>query len=125
MKKALMVLSVALMAVSSFAGEGWFAEMRSKTEKIVPTKKTTVTTAVGGVRGSQGETQDTLYWKGKEEDAAVGEEELEKFNSALDAAINGKTAESLKGFEAFLREYPKSPLAADAKKAIEEIKAGK
>ena len=129
MKKFLITCLAVFMALSvSYAEEkdqdGFWSKIKSKIETITPKKKTTVTTAVGGVRGAQDESTKDLYWKGKEIDEEVEADELDKFKCALEYAINGNTEESLKHFDEFLAQYPKSPLWEDAVKAVEKLRAG-
>lgn len=119
-----MVLSVSY-AQESEEQEGFWSKMRSKVESITPKKKTAVTTAVGGVRGAQVDSASAVYWKGKEIDEEVSPDELDKFKSALEYAIEGNTVDSLKHFDEFLVQYPKSPLRVDAIKAMEKLRAGK
>jgi len=80
-------------------------------------------TAVGGVRGAAEDANDSLYWKGKENQVQVPEEELDMFNSALDMAVEGKNAEAMKRFEEFLAKYPESTLKKDASDALANIKS--
>lgn len=104
--------------------DAFWSKIKSKIETITPKKKTTVTTAVGGVRGAQDESTMVLYWKGKEIDEEVQADELDKFKNALEYAIEGNTEESLNHFDKFLAQYPKSPLREDAVKAVEKLRAG-
>jgi len=129
MKRFLITCLAVFMALSvSYAEEkdqdGFWSKIKSKIETITPKKKTTVTTAVGGVRGAQDESTKALYWKGKEINEEVEADELDKFKCALEYAINGNTEESLKHFDEFLAQYPKSPLWEDAVKAVEKLRAG-
>lgn len=118
------------LAVASYAGEkkdqgDFWSKIKDKIESITPKKKTTVTTAVGGVRGVQEGSATALYWKGKEIDNEVAADELDKFKKALECAINGNKKESLRLFDEFLARYPNSPLRKDAAKAVKNLKAGK
>jgi TolA-binding protein len=129
MKRLLITCLAVFMTLSvSYAEEkdqdGFWSKIKSKIETITPKKKATVTTAVGGVRGAQDESTKVLYWKGKEIDEEVAANELDKFKCALEYAINGNTEESLKHFDEFLAQYPKSPLREDAVKAVEKLRAG-
>ena len=129
MKRILITCLAIFMALSvSYAEEkdqdAFWSKIKSKIETITPKKKTTVTTAVGGVRGAQDESTMVLYWKGKEIDEEVQADELDKFKNALEYAIEGNTEESLKHFDEFLAQYPKSPLREDAVKAVEKLRAG-
>ena len=125
MKRAVILIAVVFMVSSlSFAGEeiGWWQQLKNKAQKIAPAKKPAATTAVGGVRGAQAVTGDPLYWKAGEEGAVVSEDEIEKFNLAVEHAMGGEGEESLKAFEEFLKDYPESQLAGDAKEAVERLK---
>lgn len=130
MKRFIIICLVSFMAISiSYAEErkdqeGFWAKLRSKIESITPKKKSTVTTAVGGVRGAQESSANTLYWKDKEMDEEIGTDELNKFKSALECAMNGDTDESLKIFDEFMAQYPQSPLREDAVKAVENMRTG-
>lgn len=115
-------LGVALAEEKKAEQPGFWQKMKTKVQGFAPDKSKKVTTAVGGVRGAKDDSANTLYWKGESKDAAVGAEELEKFNIALQLAIDGKNEESKKQFEEFMAKYPKSTLKEDAAKAIEEIK---
>lgn len=123
MKKVLAVLLVILFGVTvSLAAEkqDFWGKLKSKVEKITPSKGGQSTTAVGGVRGAKDETGDTLYWKGKE--PQVSKDELESFNKALDSATKGQKADAIRKFEAFLKQYPSSALAGDAKESLKKLK---
>ena len=98
--------------------------LRNKIEKVTPTKKTSVTTAVGGVRGAQNEDGSELYWKGKEDVLAVSEDELTAFNEAMQTAIDGDNARAAELFESFVARYPMSELRQDSLHALENLKAG-
>ena len=129
MKRFFITCLAIFMALSvSYAEEkdqdAFWSKIKSKIETITPKKKTTVTTAVGGVRGAQDESTMVLYWKGKEIDEEVQADELDKFKNALEYAIEGNTEESLNHFDKFLAQYPKSPLREDAVKAVEKLGAG-
>jgi TolA-binding protein len=127
MKKTMVVL----VACIFLAGGGQAAEpdkdaatlwekIRGKIEQITPKQKPTVTTAVGGVRGAKTDGNE-LYWKGEEEPAAVGAEELELFSAALGQAESGADREAATSFEDFLAKYPSSSLAEDAQSALVEL----
>jgi len=119
MKKALTVFLVILfMAAIGHAAEksGWWTDLKGKVDKLTAPKSQT-TTAVGGVRGAK-EESETVYWKGKEK---VSKEELDAFGSALNLALEGKAKEAEKGFKSFLDKYPKSALAEDARKSLQEL----
>ena len=123
MKRATAFIFTILIAASlSFASEkgDWWSNLKSKVRQIAPTKTTTTTTAVGGMRGTKEETE-TVYWKGKDLSSSVTTEELESFNSALDYAMKGDNTEAKIRFENFLRAYPSSALAGDARQSLKVL----
>ena len=68
MKWILPIMIVLSLLVSPvFAEEAekksFWDTLRSKIEKVTPSKKASVTTAVGGVRASKKESSGDLYWK--------------------------------------------------------------
>lgn len=115
------VLSFLLVAAVSFAVEKgeWWSNLKGKIDKLSPPKTTTTTTAVGGVRGAKDDSE-TVYWKGKEKIVA---KEFQSFVSAMNSAIEGKTEEAITGFKGFLKEYPTSALAEDAKESLRILTA--
>ncbi len=121
MKHALiLIIALALFvpaATSMAAGKSFWSSLKSRIQGITPKKQASVTTAVGGVRGAASEDADAVYWKGKEVNE-VNEVELQKFNDALNMAVQGDSAGSLKAFEVFLKEYPDSSLRLDALDAV-------
>ncbi len=127
MKRAIILLIVmSLMAPSAAmaaGGSSFWSSLKSRIMGITPKKKATVTTAVGGVRGTLSDEAENVYWKGKEINE-VDEVELQKFNTALDMAVKGDEANSLKAFEEFLDEYPDSSLRGDALEAVTALKSG-
>ncbi len=97
-------------------------KLRAKIEQIVPQKKVTATTAVGGVRGAKMATDD-VYWKGEKVDQAVDAEELGKFKSAMALASNGELPKAQAAFTEFITENPDSPLRKDAEQALAQLKS--
>ena len=127
MKKSLLLSMIIFLTFSiSYAEQeadaGFWSKLKKKIESIVPKKESTATTAVGGVRGAKNESAEALYWKGKEIDENVGEDELNKFKTALEYAFNGNEKDSLREFNEFLTQYPNSPLKEDAIQAMENLK---
>ncbi|PLX80329.1 MAG: hypothetical protein C0615_00980 [Desulfuromonas sp.] len=120
----LLVLGLALPALAdeSKSEESFWDVLRSKIEKVTPTKKAKVTTAVGGVRGSLTESESELYWKGKEERLEIPEEELELFNGAMTAATIGDRDVAIDLFESFVSEYPESALHEDSLLALKFLR---
>lgn len=129
MRKSLIVCLIIFVALAaSYAEdrkekEGFWSRLKNKIETITPKKKVAVTTAVGGVRSATDESANVLYWKGREIDAQIAPDELDKFKVSLENAINGNMEESQKLFHEFLTQYPQSPLREDAIKALENLKA--
>ena len=125
MKHALIILIALALFVpdtSMAAGKrSFWSSLKSRVQGITPKKQASVTTAVGGVRGAASEDADAVYWKGKEINE-VDEVELQKFNDALNMAVQGDSAGSLKAFEEFLKEYPDSSLRLDALDAVAALK---
>jgi TolA-binding protein len=108
-------------AADKTSTENWLKEVRAMVQKIVPKKSAAKnSTAVSGVRGSDENVKDTLYWRGKKEN--ISEEELASFNSALSLAEEGKNEEAIRKFEEFQKQYPSSALASDAQKTVLKIK---
>ncbi len=124
MKHALILviaLTLFVPATSMAVGKSFWSSLKSRIQGITPKKQASVTTAVGGVRGAASEEADAVYWKGKEVNE-VNEVELQKFNDALNLAVQGDSASSLKAFEAFLKEYPDSFLRLDALDAVAALR---
>lgn len=122
------VLGVMLVVTVGLAGQdgkgdGFWSALKSKLEKITPTRKSTATTAVGGVRGAKNDEAADIYWKGKNKRAEVGEDELDKFNLAVECGLKGENKLAQKHFEEFLQDYPNSSLRPEGLKAVERLKA--
>ena len=120
----LLVLSLAALVVADDTKKetSFWDTLRSKIEKVTPTKKATVTTAVGGVRGAKNESGSELYWKGKEEKIEIAADELALFNSAMDTAIGGEANDAITLFESFVSNYPESLLHADSLLALKHLR---
>jgi hypothetical protein len=126
-KKALLVLVVLLAVVFASVVQGaekdtFWDSLRVKLQKITPAKNINETTSVAGIRGAKNDSESDMYWKGKDKTESVTEEELQKFNLALDAKMKGNSEQSLKLFDEFLIAYPQSPLRVDALQAADKIK---
>jgi hypothetical protein len=119
----LTVAALFLVAVSAEGAErGWWQGLFNKVERITPRKRS-FTTAVGGVRGAQKDISGQLYWKGRERDIVVDEEELELFKDAFDKAVEGEAGKALDLFSTFVEKYPESPMREDALNAIMKLQA--
>jgi hypothetical protein len=117
----MLIVSVVL-AGQDGKGDGFWSALRSKLEKVTPTRKSTATTAVGGVRGAKNDEAVDIYWKGKNKRAEIGEDELEKFNLAVECRLKGENKLAQKHFEEFLHDYPNSTLRPEGLQAIEKLK---
>jgi TolA-binding protein len=121
MKKYVVLLSALILASQAAHAEEqsalglFFDKLRMRIEQLVPQKKLSSTTAVGGVRGAPVETSD-VYWKG--EARAIDAAELAAFQKALSLAEGGKKTEAASAFAEFAKTYPDSPLRKDADKAV-------
>jgi hypothetical protein len=119
-----LVLGFAAAVCAEDAGQGAFwNKLQGKVQGVTPAVGSTVTTAVGGVRAAREDAAENLYWKGREADVVVTAEELDAFNAALNLAMEGQSEASLKGFEAFLNEYPESTLRNDAMAAADMLRS--
>jgi len=125
--KTILIL-VTLFAVVFIGGaraadkDAFWDTLRAKISKITPGKPVDTTTSVAGVRGAKNSSDSDVYWKGKDKTELIAEEELQKFNLAVETKIQGNNEQALKQFEAFLNNYPQSPLRLDALQAVEKIK---
>ncbi len=121
---ALAVLLTALIACGAAAAEkdDFWGVLQGKLQKVTPGKKSVATTAVGGVRGARNDSPEDVYWKGREKEKPVAEEELRKFNQALETKLKGDNEKALALFEEFLSAYPQSALRIEGLQAVEKIK---
>ncbi len=91
-------------------------KLRMKLERVIPQKKVSTTTAVGGVRGAPVEATD-VYWKDETKPVVVDPSELAAFQKAMGLADEGKNEEAKTAFADFAKKYPDSPLRKDAEQA--------
>lgn len=103
---------------------GFWDNLKAKIEKVTPSRKSSVNTAVGGVRSAKQQDAE-LYWKGKDPLLEADRDELDLFKQALNKAIRGEREESIKLFEAFLGRYTQSQLKEDCLKALEQLRERK
>lgn len=101
----------------------WLKNLQKKMELVNPKKPLPLSTGVAGVRGAKQEDKAKLYWKGKAVEEPVTEAELADFKGAMELAGKGDSAVAIKGFEAFMQQYPDSALIPDAKKTLDMVKA--
>lgn len=123
------IMITLLFACASWAAEGtqpgsYWDSLKARMEKVTPRKKTTASTAVGGVRSAKQGDAD-FYWKGKDVPIEADEDEVGVFKKALHSAANGQKKESIALFEGFLVRYPQSQLKDDCLKALEQLKQEK
>lgn len=133
MKKKLILLGaffVFAVSMSGFAYSAdspvgsWLKGMAYKIKVISKAEKTQSSAsggAVVGVKGAEQQTakEDELYWK----ESPRKDEEIKRFTEAYDAAEKGNKDAALAKLEAFVKDYPNSPLVKDAKAGIEALKA--
>lgn len=98
----------------------WLKSIAYKLKAISKESKESVT-AVVGVKGAENEDTDDLYWK----EVELSESEFKRFKEAEGYAQEGKTDEAIKTLEAFIKDYPTSPLIKDAEEGVEILKAQK
>lgn len=128
MKKRAMVICSLLLAATFAHGEqaakkdAFWEKLSNKLEKLTPAKKSATTTAVGGVRGAKNDEATDIYWKGKERSVEMAQEELQKFNGALESKMKGDNEQALKQFEEFLVMYPQSSFRVEGLQAVEKIR---
>ncbi|MBI5235512.1 MAG: tetratricopeptide repeat protein [Deltaproteobacteria bacterium] len=126
LKKTLILSTVLLFLASSaaFAAEKkslsyWIKNTGSKIQSV--SKKPKKDTATAGVKGDPEKAADELYWKeGKQ---VVKDEEIKSLENAVDLVNKGQNDEAVKALEAFLKDYPKSALKADAEEGLKILKA--
>lgn len=123
-KKYILSLLLVLTAAAAHGGEkdGFWDKLQNKLEKVTPAKKASATTAVGGVRGAKNDDATEIYWKGKDKSSEMNEEELHKFNLAVESKVKGDNELAMKQFEEFLAAYPLSPFRVEGLQAVEKIK---
>lgn len=125
MKKIIMLflLGLALGSQALYAAEksdgakSFWEKLRVKIESMTPQKKTSVTTATGGVRGALTSTED-IYWKNEATGQMVPAEELEEFKKAMKLADTAENAPAQAAFSEFIKKYPESSLRKDADQAL-------
>lgn len=116
------LMVVLILPLSLHAAEGdYWQQLKERLAQIAPQKKGSATTAVGGVRGSQDQSADNLYWKDEAIKVQVAEEEYAHFAAAHQSATDGKKERAMTGFQSFVNDYPQSPLKAEALAAIDAL----
>ncbi len=95
-------------AVKDMLGKLW-ARLRAATPRAqAPAGSVTVTAGLRGAEATESELKP--YWRGDREQASE-RQALEKAQALADA---GSYADAAKAFDAFLKDNPRSPLAANA-----------
>jgi TolA-binding protein len=131
-RKLVIVFSMLVLCVTTAPAQekkpsgfmSWCKELQKKIDTISPRKGLSVSTGVAGVRGAKEDSgKSKLYWKGKQGDDPVTEEELKEFKEGLAFAEAGKITEAIQQLEEFLKQYPDSALVPDAKKGLDMMKA--
>ena len=106
-----------IAAGKSDSKQSFWDKLRIKIETMTPQKKTSVTTATGGVRGAPVSSED-IYWKDEATGQTVAAEELEAFKKAVKLASSDGKAQAQAAFAEFVKKYPGSPLRKDADQAL-------
>lgn len=132
MKKSvilLLSLGVALGSQALLAADGndatlsFWEKLRKKIETLVPQKRISATTAVGGVRGAP-ISADDIYWKGEKAAApTIDAEQLAEFENAMTLAESGDTKQAQAAFTEFIKKSPDSPLRKEADQALAQLNA--
>lgn len=100
----------------------FWGTLQGKVQKLSSSRKIAASATVAGVKGAKNDRAD-IYWKGKDKKNDINEEELLKFNTALEQQSNGNVTQALKHFETFLQEFPNSTLHAEGREAVQLLKA--
>lgn len=104
-------------ADKSDKAQGFWESLRAKIESFTPQKKSTVTTATGGIRGAPVASED-VYWKNEASAETIAAEELEAFTKAMKLTDAEDKKQAQNAFSEFIKKYPESPLRKDADQAL-------
>jgi len=129
MKKLLMLLLLGLALGSQVlhaAEKGdrtlsFWEKLRAKIESLTPQKRSSVTTATGGIRGAA-VASDDIYWKDEASAELIAADELDAFTQAMKLTDAEDKAQAQSAFSEFIRKYPASPLRKDADQALALLK---
>ena len=119
----LLLLGLALGSQTLHAGEkgdktpSFWERLRAKIESLTPQKKSTVTTATGGIRGAPVASED-IYWKNEATAETIAADELEAFTQAMKLTDTQDQAKAQTAFAEFIKKYPDSALRKDADQAL-------
>ena len=125
----LILLGLSLGSQALYAAEpgtkamSFWDRLRAKIESFTPQKKSSVTTATGGVRGAQ-IASDDIYWKSEASSETIGAEELEAFAKAV-KLTDTNDAQAQRAFSAFIKKYPDSALRNDADQALAQLQSSR
>ena len=127
MRLTITIIILMLCAVIAFGAEKknddvLLSTLQGKVQKLTSRKKNVSTATVAGVKGTKNDRTD-IYWKGKEKKVEINEEELQKFKLAMECLTGGEKIIALKHFDAFLKEFPNSPLYAEGMQAVQLLKS--
>jgi hypothetical protein len=120
------MLSLTVAVAQDRKGSGlsvWLKDLQKKIRLVMPRKSLHMETAIAGIRGAKEEQKTKLYWKNKEAEEPVSEEELTGFKCCVDRAEKGETEAAVKEMEKFMQQYPDSALIPDAQKTLDLAKA--
>lgn len=101
--------------------QAWLNKMKKKINTSETKHNKLV--AVAAVRGDETSDVPPLYWKGKETEQKIELPELKEFDDAINLALNGDNAGAKTKLEAFITNYPNSPMKADAQETLNQISA--
>ena len=105
-------VSAQVSGIKDMLGSLW-GRLRAATPRSSATAPTTTVTA--GLRGIEAtESELKPYWRGDRENDAGSIAERKALEGAQALADAGKFAEAAEAYDAFLQQYPRSPLAANA-----------
>jgi TolA-binding protein len=107
-------------AAPAGSAPGFLDKLRMKVDQLTPQKQSTVSTAVGGVRGSAVAAAD-VYWKGEAKPQVIDAAELEAFQKGLTLVDADQKAEARAVFVEFAKTYPESILKADAEEIVRHL----
>lgn len=129
MKLTILIITMTLAAAPVFGAvdkkeEGVLLDkLQNKVQKLTSKKKNSGPATVAGVKGAKTDRTD-IYWKGKEKKLEINEDELQKFKLAIEHLGNGEKDQALKHLDAFIQEFPNSPLVAEAAQAVQQLRSG-
>jgi len=100
--------------VKETLGNLW-GRLRAVTPRSAPAQATT-TTVTAGLRGTEAtESELKPYWRGDKDQDPATRKEREALEQAQALADTGNFAGAAQAYEAFLKQYPSSTLAANAR----------